>query len=199
MRTDVQGGRIAFSLGGVSVHPAGSPHNLRYQSQLSLSQLRLFSLGTSSTVPSDRTATRCGVAEFPISHFIQDHCKKPPQILRDFCLRSKKALGGPPTSCPFPNETSPPLSWTLCSRSWLCSELLSFAGLLCRIWHWRGGKKKSLSSCRSTLRMKTDAYFLPSIFHTPGFTSEDCNETSTLSRCLWTTVVLSGAVEQPWL
>lgn len=142
MRTDVQGGRIAFSLGGVSVHPAGSPHNLRYQSQLSLSQLRLSSSGTSSTVPSDRTAAWCGVAEFPISHFIQDHCKKPPQILRDFCLRSKKALGGPPTSFPFPNETSPPLSWTLCSRSWLCSEFLSFAGLLCRIWHWRGRKKK---------------------------------------------------------
>lgn len=59
-----------------------------------------------------------------------------------------------------------------------------------------GGGKKSLS-CRSTFRMKTDAYFLPSIFHTPGFTSEDCNETSTLSRCLWTTVVLSVAVEQP--
>lgn len=60
-----------------------------------------------------------------------------------------------------------------------------------------GGEKKSLSSCRSTLHVKTDAYFLPSIFHTPGFTSEDCNETSTLSRCLWTTVVLSVAVEQP--
>lgn len=98
--------------------------------------------------PSLLTEQRLGVEllsfPFPTSPGVQDHSKKPPQILRDFCLRSKKALGGPPTSFPFPNETSPLLSSTLRSRSCLCSEFLSFTGLLCRIWHWRGGKKKSI-------------------------------------------------------
>lgn len=141
-------------------------------------------------------------AEFSVSRFALASTVTAKNYTKSSKIPSNKVLflqlqvlGGHPTSFPFPNKMSLLLFCTLCSQRWLLHWVLFFH----RPSFQDLKLGKNLLSCRNTFSMKPDAYFLPSIFHTPGFTSEDCNETSTLSRCLWTTAVLSMAVEQPLL